>query len=187
LLVADEVWTGLGRSGTLAWSIEHGVVPDLLCLGKGLGGGLPLSACIGSSELMSCWSRDAEVVHTSTHAGNPLAAACAVATLGVIEGEDLSRRARDLGARFVSELSQRFSGLPLQVRGEGLMVGIELTGKPGVAAIAMQLLLDEGYIVSTGGGSRDTVILTPPLTIASELLDGLLAVAPGALARALDA
>lgn len=185
LLVADEVWTGLGRSGALAWSIEQGVVPDLVCLGKGLGGGLPLSACVGSRQLLSCWSRDAEVVHTSTHAGNPLAAACALATLEVIEREQLPARARELGSRWVGELRAELRDLPAEVRGEGLMVGIEFTGRPGAAVRALGLLLDDGYIVSTGGGARDTIILTPPLTIAEPLLDGFLGVVRGAVSRAL--
>jgi 4-aminobutyrate aminotransferase/(S)-3-amino-2-methylpropionate transaminase len=187
LLVADEVWTGLGRSGSLAWSTAHGVLPDLLCLGKGLGGGLPMSACVGSRELLSCWSREAEVVHTSTHAGNPLAAACALATLDAIEEEALVLRSREVGERFAAELEQRLSGLPVAVRAAGLMIGVELLGKPTAAIAVMQQLLDDGYIVSTGGGRRDTVILTPPLTIATEQLEGFLAVAPVAFGRALSA
>lgn len=186
LLVADEVWTGLGRSGAMCWSIEQGVMPDLVCLGKGLGGGLPLSACIGSRELLSSWSRDREVVHTSTHAGNPLAAACALAMLAVLEREGLVARARDVGARFAIELANNLADLPVTVRGAGLMVGVELIGKPGAASRAMQLLLDEGYITSTGGGTRDTLILTPALTIDESLLDGFVGVVRSSLLQALD-
>jgi 4-aminobutyrate aminotransferase/(S)-3-amino-2-methylpropionate transaminase len=186
LLVVDEVWTGLGRSGAMCWSIEQGVMPDLVCLGKGLGGGLPLSACIGSSELLSSWSRDREVVHTSTHAGNPLAAACALATLDVLEREGLVARARDVGARFAVELANSLADLPVTVRGAGLMLGAELIGKPGAASRAMQLLLDEGYITSTGGGTRDTLILTPALTIDESLLDGFVGVVRSSLVQALD-
>jgi 4-aminobutyrate aminotransferase/(S)-3-amino-2-methylpropionate transaminase len=186
LLVVDEVWTGLGRSGAMCRSIEQGVVPDLLCLGKGLGGGLPLSACIGSRELLSSWSRDKEVVHTSTHAGNPLAAACALALLAVIERDGLEVRARDVGARFATELANCLADLPVSVRSAGLMVGVELIGKPGAASRAMQLLLDEGYITSTGGGARDTLILTPALTIDESLLDGFLGVVRSTVVQALD-
>jgi 4-aminobutyrate aminotransferase/(S)-3-amino-2-methylpropionate transaminase len=185
LLIADEIWTGLGRSGAMAWSVEQGVAPDLLCLGKGLGGGLPLSACLGSREVLGCWSRDAEVVHTSTHAGNPLAAACALATLDVIEEEALVRRAREFGNEWLWDLTERLGGLPVQVRGEGLMVAIELEGRPGSAARVMQLLLDEGYLVSTGGGARDTVILTPALTISNELLTAFAQIAPRVFEQAL--
>ncbi|HEX6274087.1 MAG TPA: aminotransferase class III-fold pyridoxal phosphate-dependent enzyme, partial [Polyangiaceae bacterium] len=89
LFVADEIWTGLGRSGALLRSLATGVVPDLVCLGKGLGGALPLSAVVGRGSAMQAWRREEEVVHTSTYAGAPLAAATALATLDVLEREAL--------------------------------------------------------------------------------------------------
>jgi 4-aminobutyrate aminotransferase / (S)-3-amino-2-methylpropionate transaminase / 5-aminovalerate transaminase len=171
LLIADEIWTGLGRSGARAWTLDAGITPDLLCLGKGLGGGLPMSACVGSSGLLSNWARPAEVVHTSTHAGNPLGCAAALATLATLEEEDLVLRSQREGEAFKTQLIAALEGFPVEVRGQGLMLGIELKGRPGAAARAMDALLDRGYIVSTGGGERDTIVLTPPLLVARELTE----------------
>jgi 4-aminobutyrate aminotransferase/(S)-3-amino-2-methylpropionate transaminase len=101
LLVADEVWTGLGRGGALVTTFADGVLPDLVCLGKGLGGGLPISACIGPDDVMQAWVRERghEVVHTATFHGAPLACAAALATLDAIEAGGLASRANELGAR----------------------------------------------------------------------------------------
>jgi 4-aminobutyrate aminotransferase/(S)-3-amino-2-methylpropionate transaminase len=170
LLVADEIWTGLGRSGQWLWSASAGATADLVCLGKGLGGGLPVSACVGSSELMACWRREPEVVHTQTHAGAPLGAASSLATLDVLRQTDLIARSRERGRALRDELVSALAHRPVQVRGEGLMLGVEVDGEPGVATRVMTRLLDHGYIVSTGGGDRDVIVLTPPLNAASELL-----------------
>jgi 4-aminobutyrate aminotransferase/(S)-3-amino-2-methylpropionate transaminase len=167
LLVADEIWTGLGRTGCWLRSASVGVAADLICLGKGLGGGLPISACIGRREVMAAWSREAEVVHTSTFAGAPLACATAIATLDTLSREQLILRSHDVGARFVERL--RRAGAT--ARGAGLMVGIELGGRTGAAVDVGQKLLGAGFLTSTGGGARDALVLTPPLTIAETLLD----------------
>lgn len=172
LLVADEVWTGLGRSGALSRTIAEGVVPDLLCLGKGLGGGLPISACLGSAELMSAWSRDAEVVHTATFAGAPLACATALATLDQLVRGALAERAAREGERLLGALRSRLERFErFEVRGSGMMLGIEL-GTSGLDGPTIQRrLLERGYLTSTGGGARDVLVLTPSLVIAPELLD----------------
>jgi len=166
LLVADEIWTGLGRSGHWLRSTLHGVVPDLICLGKGLGGGLPLSACIGRREVMQAWAREPEVVHTSTFTGAPLACATAIATLDTLRREDLVTRSRVVGAAFRDEL--RATGA--RARGEGLMLGIDLDGSPHAAVDLVKRLLGVGFITSTGGGEREVLVLTPPLTISAGLL-----------------
>jgi 4-aminobutyrate aminotransferase/(S)-3-amino-2-methylpropionate transaminase len=167
LLVADEIWTGLGRAGSWLSALEQGALPDLICLGKGLGGGLPISAVIGSEIAMLSWRRDPEVVHTSTFAGAPLAASTAIATLEVLGREKLPKRSADLGARYLDALKRACGGEPRvrEVRGLGLMVGIELTDGSGGASQLMRRLLGQGYIVSTGGGQREVLVLTPPLNI----------------------
>ncbi len=172
LLIADEVWTGLGRAGSLLASAAEGVVPDLICLGKGLGGGLPISAVIGRASVMQSWRREAEVVHTSTFAGAPLAASAAIATLEVLGKERLPERSAALGSRYLEALSQRLAGISgvREVRGKGLMLGLDLGERPGAAARAMRRLLERGYIVSTGGGQREVLVLTPPLNIAEDVL-----------------
>jgi 4-aminobutyrate aminotransferase/(S)-3-amino-2-methylpropionate transaminase len=168
--IADEVWTGLGRSGALLYSASQGAVFDLICLGKGLGGGLPLSACIGKRSVMAAWRRAPEVVHTSTFAGAPLAAATALATLDTLERERLVERSEKLGERFRSELAEALGGSGAVVRGAGLMIGIDLGPRPGAAFAMQERLLEHGYIATTGGGAREVLVLTPPLTIAESLL-----------------
>ena len=174
LLIADEVWTGLGRAGSWLSTIEQGVVPDLLCLGKGLGGGLPLSAVLGSGAVMQSWRREAEVVHTATFAGAPLAASTAIATLEVLGKAALPERAKTLGARYLAELRVGLSGSAhvREVRGTGFMLGIDLGERPGAASQLMRRLLQAGYITSTGGGQREVLVLTPALNIDEQVLFG---------------
>lgn len=181
LFIADEIWTGLGRSGQMLCSASLG--PDLVCLGKGLGGGLPVSACIGSAAIMSAWSRSEEVVHTSTFSGAPLPCATAIATLDTIARDGLVSRAATLGASFGERLRVALGGLSpaLEVRGQGMMIGIDAGRIVGGAVRVQRALLERGYIVSTGGGSREVVVLTPPLTISEALLDGFVAEAEAAL------
>ncbi|MES1187807.1 MAG: aminotransferase class III-fold pyridoxal phosphate-dependent enzyme [Myxococcales bacterium] len=167
LFIADEIWTGLGRAGTWLSTVAEGVVPDLLCLGKGLGGGLPLSAVIGSAAVMQSWRREAEVVHTATFAGAPLAASAAIATLDVLSKEALPERAANLGARYADALRSALadSAQVRQVRGFGLMLGVDLGERPGIASQLMRGLLQAGYVTSTGGGQREVLVLTPALNI----------------------
>jgi 4-aminobutyrate aminotransferase / (S)-3-amino-2-methylpropionate transaminase / 5-aminovalerate transaminase len=174
VFIADEVWTGLGRSGQWLFSLGQGARPDIVCWGKGLGGGLPISACVGRAEIMGAWSRDQEVVHTSTFAGAPLAAAAALETLDVLEQHSLVERSRRLGEHFADELRGAFpSAWPLgwEVRGAGLMLGIDL-GPARLGALELSReLLAAGYITSLGGGRRDCLVLTPSLDIAEAQLE----------------
>jgi 4-aminobutyrate aminotransferase/(S)-3-amino-2-methylpropionate transaminase len=173
LLVADEIWTGLGRAGRLLVSLASGVVPDLLCLGKGLGGALPLSAVVGRGAVMEAWRREAEVVHTSTYAGAPLACATALATLDVIERQGLAERSRELGERWRVELAEALAFAPgVEVRGAGLMLGVDLSARSGGARAVIRKLLGLGYLATAGGGAREVLVLTPPLVISEALLEG---------------
>ncbi|HTV26112.1 MAG TPA: aminotransferase class III-fold pyridoxal phosphate-dependent enzyme, partial [Polyangiaceae bacterium] len=168
LLIADEVWTGLGRAGEWLSSQAEGVRADVVCLGKGLGGGLPISACVGRASLMAAWSRDAEVVHTSTFAGAPLAAAAALELLDVLAAERLVERSRRVGAAFAAELRGAFPAAwpsGWEVRGAGLMLGIDLGPAPLTALELSRELLARGYVTSLGGQRRDCLVLTPPLDI----------------------
>lgn len=175
LLIADEVWTGLGRAGQWFCCAQQGGA-DLVCLGKGLGGGLPVSACLGPASTLSAWSQPREVVHTSTFAGAPLGCAAALATLQVLDREGLVERSRSLGAWLRGEL-RTLPGLepPGAVSGEGLMVGIHLSASLGSAAQMMERLREAGFLVSTGGGRRQVVVLTPPLTIERDSLEAFVA------------
>lgn len=186
LLVADEIWTGLGRSGAILRSVEDGVTPDIICLGKGLGGGMPISACIGRGAVMEAWRNPkgvspelaeaglhGEAIHTATHFGNPLACACAIAVLDTIFGQKLHVRAKDEGATFVESLRKALGpdAKVKEVRGKGLMVGIEVEGGAARGLGLVRDLLLTGYLALTGGAG-DVITLTPPLNIPRPLLDG---------------
>lgn len=171
LIIADEIWTGLGRSGKMLYSSSSEFTPDLLCLGKGLGGGLPISAVVGRGTVLEAWRRDAEVVHTSTFAGNALACGAAIATLDVISREHLPQRAASVGGQLLSSLQTRLARFSkATVRGAGMMIAIDLGDRPGRATQLAIRLLERGYITSTGGGRREILVLTPPLTMAESLL-----------------
>ena len=173
LSIADEIWTGLGRSGKMLFSVQPTFTPDLVCLGKGLGGGLPISALLGPGALLEAWRRDAEVVHTSTFAGNALASATALATLDVISREQLPARAERVGAELQGLLELRLARFDkVTVRGAGLMIALDLGDRPGRASRLATRLLERGYITSTGGGRREVLVLTPPLTLGESLLPG---------------
>ncbi len=170
--IFDEIWTGLGRCGSFSYAKTLGLMPDILCLGKGLGGGLPLSVCIGKNEVMQAWQRDDEVVHTSTFAGAPLAAAAGNRLLTIVDRDKLVERSLALGDAWISLLRDRLGRLPAvkEIRGRGLMVGIDLGPHPGIAGKVAKSLLCRGWIGSTGGGTREVLVFTPPLTIAESLL-----------------
>lgn len=176
LSIADEIWTGIGRSGAMLLSAEAG--PDLYVVGKALGGGLPLSACVAGPGIMDAWARGGDVVHTATFHGAPLACATALATLDAVRSGKLAERAADVGARFRDRLRDDLGDRARDVRGAGLLVGVELDGA-GSAQRAMRGMLGEGYLVTTGGLRGEVVVLTPPLTIAEPLLEA----ASAALAR----
>ena len=176
LLVLDEVWTGMGRSGAMLASGQEGVVADVICLGKGLGGGIPISACVGRASVMEAWgAHGGSTIHTGTHFGSPPACAAALATLQAVQG-GLAARAASVGARFIEELTAAGTGPrgAWTVTGRGLMVGVRLPDASRALATA-RALLERGYIVLTGGVRGDCLTLSPPLTIAPELLSAFVA------------
>jgi len=172
LLVSDEIWTGLGRSGAWLASVEGGAIPDLVCLGKGLGSGLPISACIGSASVMAAWgAHGGATIHTATHFGGPVACAAAVATLEAIEEAGLVERAQTVGEAFLRQVRQTTLGRGVrEVRGCGLMIGVLLEGGAERALEVTRRLLGRGWIVLTGGAAGDVLTLTPPLDIEESLL-----------------
>jgi 4-aminobutyrate aminotransferase/(S)-3-amino-2-methylpropionate transaminase len=174
LLVADEVYTGLGRTGHWLACEHEGVLPDLVALGKALGGGFPISVCAGRPELMARWGQNqGEAIHTSTHLGNPLACAVALRVLDLLQAESLPARAARLGERLLARLERDLSRCPdvVAVRGRGLMIGIELCSGER-AGRAIREALATGWILLGEGADGNVLALTPPLTIAEELLDG---------------
>lgn len=188
VLIADEILTGLGRTGLWFECEREGVVPDLLCVGKSLGGGLPLSVCMGSSATMAAWGVSrGDARHTSTFLGNPLACAAALATLEVLEAEAWPARVAARAARFESGLAP-FAALPgvAEVRGVGFLWGIELRTASGTpdAARAFQVVraaLAGGVLVLADGSQHNVLTLMPPFCIADEQIDAALHVLRGAL------
>jgi acetylornithine/LysW-gamma-L-lysine aminotransferase len=164
LLIFDEVQTGFGRTGTM-FACEQFVAPDILCLAKSLAGGIPMGAVL-CSERISVPVKS----HTSTFGGNPTACAAALASLKVIEDEGLVQKAQTLGAYFLDQLRQIESPKIREVRGLGLMIGVELKEKAGPY---VQQLMEKGVIVLLAG---PTVIrLLPPLVISREEIDRVVA------------
>jgi len=157
LLVLDEVQTGFCRTGRM-FALEHfGIEPDILCLAKSLGGGVPMGA-IGISEAVS--AKLFKLAHTSTFGGNPLACAAANAAIRYMEDFQLAQRAQDLGQEFMAELRKIDSPKIREVRGLGLIVGVELKEKAGPY---IQQLMERGILVL---GAGPTVIrYLPPLVI----------------------
>jgi 4-aminobutyrate aminotransferase/(S)-3-amino-2-methylpropionate transaminase len=170
-VIADEIWTGLGRSGAMVRTTAIGAPADILCFGKGLGGGLSISACVASEDVMMAWARSGETIHTSTHAGAPLACAAALATLDALRFRRLVPRAKEAGEAAKAAFRAALEGCPgvVEVRGEGLMIGIEL--ESGALALrATRGMLAKGYIVLTGGFEGEVLTLTPALNIPDQRL-----------------
>lgn len=193
LLIFDEIYTGFGRTGRLFACDHEGVVPDLLCLGKGMTGGMPISACVGAPGVMAALGPSrGEALHTQTFLGHPLGAAAAVASIDVIVQEDLPARSARVGAWLLDRLQALRERHPAigHVRGRGLMVGVELvadrqTRAPaaGLGAVLMRRLLQRGVIALPSGPSGHVLAFSPPLTIEEHQL----AHALGALDAELDA
>ncbi|WP_205023555.1 diaminobutyrate--2-oxoglutarate transaminase family protein [Streptomyces sp. HB132] len=183
-LIADEVQTGVGRTGTF-WAVEHsGIVPDVMVLSKAIGGSLPLAVIVYRSEL-DLWPPGA---HAGTFRGNQLAMAAGAATLAYVRENGLAERAGTLGARMIARLQALSADHPSigDVRGRGLMIGIELVDPgaepldvtaengsapppdPALAAAVQQECLHRGLIVELGGRHSAVVRLLPPLTLTDE-------------------
>ena len=174
LLILDEIYTGFGRTGKW-FACEHSeVVPDLICLGKALTGGFPLSACVGRAELMdAAWPvSNGEAIHTSTYLGNPVGCAMALAQIAEIGRLKLPDRSAQLGEYLLKLLEEEIPNLNYRVaiRGSGLMVGVELhrtDGKPATeeALRAIKAMLHRGYLMLPEGEHSNVISFTPPLTI----------------------
>ena len=192
LLIADEIYTGFGRTGRWFACEHESVVPDIICLGKALTGGFPLSACVGRADIMdAAWPASAgEAIHTSTFLGHPVGCAMALAQINEIRRLDLPNRSARLGKFLLDQLKSRIRSrrLRVEVRGLGLMVGVELRHADGAPATeaAMRVvksMLRRGFILLPEGEHGNVVSITPPLTISQ----GQLAKAVEVLAEVLEA
>jgi 4-aminobutyrate aminotransferase-like enzyme len=172
LLIADEVFTGFGRTGRrFAVDVED-VSPDVLVVGKGMAGGLPIGAALAPAELFEVWRTEGEALHTSTFLAHPLACAAALAALDVFEEEGLVERAAAWGRRWRDELPALAGGAPgvADVRGAGMMWGIELCdvrGEPAArrAARVVHECRRRGLLLLAGGPGGNVLQITPPLVL----------------------
>jgi 4-aminobutyrate aminotransferase-like enzyme len=171
LLILDEIYTGFGRTGAMFACDHEGVVPDLLCVGKALGGGVPLSATIGTPRAMDAWPVSAgEAIHTSTFLGNPLACAAALANLDELERLDAIGRVRAREAALGARLRALLSYPSVRdVRGVGFLWAVEFAH----AAFANRVVvrgLALGVILLQSGATGTSITIAPPLTIEDDQL-----------------
>ncbi len=177
-MIVDEVFTGFGRTGTMFACDADGVSPDVITMAKAIGGGLPLGGFSATEELAAAFAANRE--HFTTFGANSaISCAAGVASLKVIQEEDLAGRAASSGARMVAMLKGQLDGAPhvLEVRGRGLLVGIELGDKDNLAPRAdlsqkaQRRALEAGLLVSVAGTYNNVIRLSPPLNISQEDVD----------------
>ncbi len=172
LLIVDEIYTGCGRTGRFFACEHEDVVPDLLCVGKGLASGMPISACMGKTEVMDHWPKSrGEAMHTQTFIGHPPGCAAALAALRIIDEQGLVERSAQLGAEALAYLKESLSTHPgiVDIRGRGLMLGIECdSGQRAVTAC--DEVLQKGVILLASGDGNQCIGITPPLSIERDLL-----------------
>ncbi len=178
LLILDEIQTGIGRIGTFFAFEQTPVVPDVVTIAKGLGGGVPIGAMLVRESASVFLVGD----HGTTLGGNPLTAAAALATLRVIGEEGLMDNARAMGARFAEGLAPLVAdGLATEVRGRGLMIGVETAGPFAKSAVAVAR---EEHRLHYNPPGATTLRLVPPLTINAEEVDEAIARLRAAMAAA---
>lgn len=173
LLIIDEVQTGFCRTGTMFALEQYGVVPDLLCLAKAIAGGVPMGAIAFSRAVGDLPKRS----HSTTFGGNPLACAASIAAIGEMRRLDLARNARERGAQLRSGLEALGSDKVREIRGLGLLMGIELKENSGAAIKALQ---EEG-VLALGAGPT-VVRYLPPLVITAAQIDRVVAATAKVLA-----
>lgn len=177
LLILDEIQTGFGRTGKM-WAIEHwNVIPDLLVVGKGIGGGLPVSAVLGKDKILSVWEPGK---HMSTFITNAFLHAAAVASIEVMQNEKLHKHAAKVGEYFLRGLHDVLEKYEIvgEIRGKGLLIGIELvkdrtTKKPAVEETKKIFIkgLKNGIILMPTGYYNNVIKISPPLIITKEQID----------------
>jgi putrescine aminotransferase len=177
MLIVDEVQTGLGRLGAWWGCAAEAMTPDILLAGKALGGGvLPVGAMLTSSRWYEPFNRD-PLLHSSTFAGNPLAAVAVTATLAAIDGEGLVERARDLGEHLLTRIREivahRCADAVVEVRGRGLLIGVEFA-KASTAADLMTELLRRKVLTSFPLNTHTVLRFTPPAVLTERDVDWLL-------------
>lgn len=165
LLVIDDIQMGMGRTGKL-FSFEHdGIVPDILCLAKAFGGGMPLGAFIASREIMQCFTHDPELGHITTFGGHPVSCAAALASLNILMESNLFSDAEYKAAIF----TERLAGHPAirAIRHKGLMMAVDLVS-PGAWSRLVHIFLQNGLVSDAFLFRPDSFRIAPPLVISHE-------------------
>lgn len=171
LLILDEIMTGFGRTGSMFAFEQEKILPDIIALGKALGGGLPISVSYGKEEIMNVWKKtDLDSIHTSTFLGHPLASKTALKTIEIIEKENLAAAAQNKGQKIIEFLKSAVELKRWKIRGRGLMIGIDC-GNSADALKIVKKSLDNGLILLVDGINHETIVILPALNIP----DGLLA------------
>ncbi|MCY4369378.1 MAG: aspartate aminotransferase family protein [bacterium] len=188
LFISDEVQTGWGRTGENFWGYEaHGIVPDLMTFAKGLGNGMAIGGVVGRAEIIDCYPANA----ISTFGGNPMATSAALATLEVLVEEDLQSNSHKVGNQLRNGLEYLAEEMEevTEVRGKGLMLGMELsdpvTGRPDPALTAgvMEEAKAEGLLIGKGGLYGNVLRIAPPLSLTEAECDDGLAMLETAIRR----
>jgi len=187
LFIADEVQTGLGRTGYL-WGVDYeGVVPDIIAAAKGLSGGVvPIGATISKYDVWMRAFGHAPLLHTSTFGGNPLACTAGLAALKVLQEERLVERSRELGDYMLAragEVMARHPDVIAQVRGRGLVVGVELTNE-GYGGVIIPECLKLGLTAAYTLNQQKVIRLEPPLVVTKEEIDEALRLFEQGVAKA---
>ncbi|MFZ9196643.1 MAG: acetylornithine transaminase [Burkholderiales bacterium] len=167
LLMLDEVQTGMARTGKMFAFQHYGVIPDVMSLAKGLGGGVPIGASVARGEAATLFQPGS---HGSTFGGNPLACTAALATLDIIESEGLCKNADEIGSRIRANLQRALAETPglREIRGKGMMIGIELDRPCGDL---VKTALEAGLLINV---TADNVVrLVPPLVMSASEADQL--------------
>ena len=190
LCIADEVQTGFGRTGEHYWGFQnYGVVPDIVTMAKGIGNGAPLAAVTTRREIAE---KLTQRIHFNTFGGNPISMAAGLATLQVIDDEGIQGKAKLIGGRFKAGLEdlQRRHRLIGDVRGRGLMLGVELVKDRGTKAPAkeealaiMEHLREFGILIGKGGLDGNTLRIKPPMCLTAADVDFALEALDAALTR----
>jgi 4-aminobutyrate aminotransferase-like enzyme len=182
VLIVDEIFTGFARTGTWFAIESDGIVPDIICIGKAMGSGVPISAAVGRAAVMDAWPvSTGEALHTSTFLGNPLGCAAALATIDEMERLHLPERSAALGNTLALRLDAlRPNPLVRDVRGRGMLWGVEMRDA-AAAFTATKNALARGVIVAQSGVEGNVIALSPPLVIEETQLGHALDVLESAL------
>lgn len=189
--ISDEVQTGFGRTGTHYWGFEgHDVIPDIVCMAKGIGNGYPMAAVITTPEIAASMGK---ALHFNTFGGNPVASAVGSAVMDVIEEENIQQNAHVLGTYFIEELAKLRDQFDIvgDVRGKGLMIGVEMVkdkaSREPLAADKMadiwEDVKDDGVLFGKGGLYGNVYRIKPPMCITKEDVDFTISVFRDALQK----